>query len=197
MKLTDADVPLIVRIIDTADPHLQEAGVRLARAALRTVDESDALEPPLARHVSREIDPWVLEPLVDLLALSRADPMTVYQGLAAIHRKAPRGWGITRNRAIQPWRRVVGVYMQHAIQRAHPKERDFTYLPILERELGTHGWDATQRQILATTGIDPTSTLACCAAAERRRNHRAPTPQLASVPELGLVGPHASLRTDT
>jgi hypothetical protein len=156
MRFTADDVPLIVRIIDKTDPHLQEAGVRLARAALRTVDAAAELEPALARLVSREIDPWVLEALVDVLADTRYELTPVYQGLAQIHGKFPTsGWGILRNRAIQPWRRLVQVYLQHAIQVVRPRERDLAYLPILERELGTRGWEVTQRHILTSMGFDP------------------------------------------
>jgi hypothetical protein len=155
MRFSPSDVPLIVQLVDKTDPHLQEAGVRLARAALRTVDATDALEPAFARLVSRAIDPWVLEALVDLLAHTRAELPTVYRGLAAIHGQAPHGWGIVRNRAIQPWRRLVQVYTQNIIQTAHPRERDLAYLPILERELGTRGWEATQRHVLAGMGFDP------------------------------------------
>ena len=154
LKFAPADVPLIVRIIDKTDPHLQEAGVRLARASLRSVDAAAELEPALARLASREIDPWVLEALVELLADNRLELTTVYQGLAAIHGKPPRGWAIMRNRAIQPWRRLVQVYLQHAIQTLRPRERDLAYLPVLERELGTHGWEVTQRHILTNMGID-------------------------------------------
>jgi hypothetical protein len=156
MKFAPDDIPLIVSIIDKSDPHLQEAGVRLARAALRTVDAADALEPALARLVSREIDGWVLEALVHLLADSRAELTTVYQGLAKIHGKTPTGVrGIMRNRAIQPWRRLVQVYTQNIVQTARPRDRDLAYLPVLERELGTHGWEATQRHILLGMGFDP------------------------------------------
>ena len=106
--------------------------------------------------MSREIDGWVLEALVDLLGDMRADEMTaIYQGLAQIHGKSARGWGIARNRAIQPWRRVVQLYMQNVIQTVHPRPCDLAYLPVLERELGTHGWEVTQRHILQTLGFDP------------------------------------------
>jgi hypothetical protein len=161
MKFAASDVPLIVRIIDKTDPLLQEAGVRLARAALRTTDAAAELEPALARLVSHEIDPWVLEALVDLLAENRLDLTTVYQGLAQIHGKPTRtGWSIQRNRAIQPWRRLIQVYLQHAIQTHRPRDRDLAYLPVLERELGTHGWEITQRHILISMGFDPDEHLA-------------------------------------
>jgi len=156
MKFAESDIPLIVRIIDKTDPHLQEAGVRLARAAFRSAGGTDELEPALARLVSQPIDPWVLEALVDLLADTRAELTTVYQGLAQIHGQPPRReWGILRNRSIQPWRRLVQVYLQNAIQVVHPRERDLAYLPVLECELGTRGWDVTQRHILSNMGFDP------------------------------------------
>ncbi|HEY5926781.1 MAG TPA: hypothetical protein VIV11_34075 [Kofleriaceae bacterium] len=155
LRFAGNDVPLIVQLIDKTDPHLQEAGVRLARAALRSVTAASELEPALARLASREIDAWVLEALVDLLAEDHGDMTTVYQGLAAIHGKQARGWGIKRNRGIQPWRRLVQVYLQHAIQSVRPRPRDLAYLPVLERELGTHGWEVTQRHILTTMGFDP------------------------------------------
>ena len=155
MRFAESDVQLIVRIIDKSDPHLQEAGVRLARAALRSVDAGDALEPVLARLAAREIDPWVLEALVDLLAESRLELTSVYRELAANHGKSTRGFGIMRNRAIQPWRRLVQVYLQHAIQTSRPRDRDLAYLPVLEKELGTRGWEVTQRHILASMGFDP------------------------------------------
>jgi len=155
MRFTEGDVPFVVQMIDKTDPHLQEAGVRLARAALRHVDAAPVLEPALARLVSRDIDPWVLEALADVLAETRLELTSVYRELAARHGSAPSRMGIMRNRAIQPWRRIAQVYLQHAIQRLHPRERDLAYLPVLERELGTHGWEPTQRHILHTMGIDP------------------------------------------
>ena len=160
MKFAASDIPLIVRIIDKTEPLLQEAGVRLARAAMRSVDAEAELEPALAHLVSRDIDAWVLEALVDLLVDTRLELTTVYQGLAAIHGRSARGWGIQRNRAIQPWRRLVQVYLQHAIQTLRPRNRDLAYLPVLERELGTHGWEVTQRHILASMGFDPDEHLA-------------------------------------
>ena len=174
MRFTSDDVPLIVRIIDKADPHLQEAGIRLARSAIGAPDDTPTLEAALARVVSRDIDAWVLEALVDLLAFTRLELTTVYQKLAAVHGAtpaygeprrntsklgtstgAPHRRYIMRNRHIQPWRRLVELYQQNAIQTLEPRERDLAYLPILERELGTHGWRATQRHILTSMGFDP------------------------------------------
>jgi hypothetical protein len=169
MRFTSDDVPLIVRIIDKSDPHLQEAGIRLARSAIGAPDDTPALEAALARVVSREIDAWVLEALVDLLAFTRLELTSVYQKLAAVHGAtpaygeprgdestgAPRRRYILRNRHIQPWRRLVELYQQNAIQTLEPRERDLAYLPVLERELGTRGWRATQRHILTSMGFDP------------------------------------------
>jgi hypothetical protein len=165
MRFSADDVPLIVRMIDKPDPHLQEAGLRLARSAVGTFGETDELEAALARVVSRDIDGWVLEALVDLLATTRLELTAVYQKLAAVHGASSaheglssgptrRRW-IMRNRYIQPWRRLVELYEQNAIQTPEPRERDLAYLPVLERELGTRGWRATQRHILTRMGFDP------------------------------------------
>lgn len=148
------DVPFIAQLIDKHDVHLQEAGVRLAHSTLRYVDATAAFTPPLTRLVSREIDPWVLESLIDLLAYSQAPFDSVYEGLARIHRQPPKGFGIARNRHIDPWRRVVQVYESNAIQTLRPRARDMAVLPILEREHGTRGWEPTLRAILVRMGYD-------------------------------------------
>lgn len=155
LRFGDDDIPLIAQLVDKHDPHLQEAGVRLARSALRFSDAHAVLEPSLARLASREIDPWVLEALVEVLASTRHPFTPVYEGLAQMHGKAPRGVGIMRNRHIEPWRRLVAIYEQNAIQTLRPAPRDIAYLPILEREHGTRGWEPTVRSILTRLGYDP------------------------------------------
>jgi hypothetical protein len=155
MRFGPDDVPLIAQLIDKRDPLLQEAGVKLATAALRHVDAADSLEPALARLVSREIDAWVLESLVDLLAYNGQSFASVYEGLVRNHGRTSSGWVIMRNRHIDPWRRVVAMYEQHAIQTLRPGARDLAYLPILERQHGTRGWEPTVRSILLRMGHDP------------------------------------------
>jgi hypothetical protein len=148
------DVPLIVQLLDRADPHLQEAGVRLAGAAMRYVDPR-LFEPALTRLASRELDPWVLDALVDLLALDRHAFTPIYEGLAVRQARERPTWAIARPRAIQPWKRLIQLCKQNVIQTLHPHARDFAYLPILERELGTSGWEATVRHVVAGMGVDP------------------------------------------
>ncbi len=148
------DIPFIAQLIDKRDALLQEAGLRLARTAIRYVDATAALAAPLERLVSNEIDPWVLESLVDLLAYSQAPFDAVYEGLARIHGRAPKGFGIARNRHIDPWRRIVQVYEANALQTLRPRARDMAVLPILEREHGTRGWEPTLRAILVRMGYD-------------------------------------------
>lgn len=155
LRFSDEDVSFIAQLIDKRDPLLQEAGVRLGRAALRDVDATAAFAAPLERLVSNDIDPWVLESLVDLLAYSQAPFDAVYEGLARIHGRTPKGFGIARNRQIDPWRRVVQVYEANALQTLRPRARDMAVLPILEREHGTRGWEPTLRAILVRMGYDP------------------------------------------
>jgi hypothetical protein len=162
LRFTASDIPFIGQLIDKRDPHLQEAGVRLATASLRGASASafGQLEAPLARLTAQPIDSWVLESLVDLLAHTRRPMIPVYEGLVANHGKAPRGYGIMRNRHIEPWRRLVQhVYEQHALQTLRPQARDLVYLPILEREHGTHGWEPTVRAVLVRLGFEPEAHL--------------------------------------
>jgi hypothetical protein len=160
MRFDPTDVRPIATLIDKQDPHLQEAGLQLARAALRTVDANAAFEFPLTRLVAEEIDPWVLEALVELLQHSRHPYLAVYQGLVRNHGKRPKGPGIMRNRHIEPWSRLERVYEQHAIQTATPKPRDLVYLPILEAKHATTGWLPTLRAILTKLGFDPDQHIA-------------------------------------
>lgn len=159
LQFEPGDLAAIACLIEKTDPHLQEAGVQLARAAWRTVDVAE-LEPPLARLVARPIDPWVAEALADLLADPRLALPTVYANLVKIHGKSPAGPGIMRNRGIRPWARLEGVYEQHMLHVRSPAPRDLAYLPILERRMGTRGWAATQRAILTRMGFDPDAHLA-------------------------------------
>ena len=97
----------------------------------------------------------MLEALVALLQQSSA-PAAVYRELAKRHGQSSRGLaGIMRNRGIQPWRELESVYAQHVIQVLEPGELERAVLPVLEKQLGTKGFLATQDRILRDMGFDP------------------------------------------
>jgi hypothetical protein len=116
-----ADVRALVALLRAPDPHLQEAGVELATAALRTIDAGEQLEPHLAALASAGTDPYVLEALVELLeehalprlfdalaALDRATPAHAPPGRIGPAVPAPRADRtrfILRNRLADPWPR--------------------------------------------------------------------------------------------
>lgn len=155
MRFTEADLDRIARIVGKRDALLQEAGVELAAAALRQIGGDERLEPALAQLVAQPIDPWVLKALLAVLRDGSRTLTTVYEGLARIHEQPPRTFGIMRNAAIGPWRDLITIYEQHAIQTLRPQQRDLAYLPILERMHRTRGWEATARAILTKMGFDP------------------------------------------
>ncbi len=159
MRFEDDDLSAIAAIIDKPDPFLQEAGLRLARAASRTLSAEAMIEPSLVLLVGRDdLDPWVLDAIIDLLTETRDSFTSVYQALAKVHGRAdgrPRFTGIMRNRAIHPWNRLEHLYQQLVIQTLDPTPRDLAYLPILETKLSTRGWEPTLRHIMAEMGHDP------------------------------------------
>ena len=153
--------PIIV-LLKKPDPHLQEAGVVLAAAALRSVDGAAAIEPALAALASApDLDPWVLQSIVDLLQrhIGPRGPLftKVYRVLVTLkpdvspHRRLP---GIMRNRGIDPFRDLIQLYEQHLLQTLHPTARDLLLLPILEARHHTRGWKETLVRVLQTMGND-------------------------------------------
>jgi hypothetical protein len=176
LRFTDADLPAIVALIGKSDPHLQEAGIELATAAVRSVSgATEALDEAIARLLERGVpDSWVVHALVDYLAVVRSSRVEIYEALARFHlahldeQERPRQLStspppsiapptvIARNRYIDPWRDLVRrVYDQSAIQTLRPTPADLAVLPVLERVHGTRGWDQTQRAILTQLGTDP------------------------------------------
>lgn len=166
-----SDVPALIALFAKEDPHLQEAGVELATALIRIVSGALMhLEPALVSLAARELDPWVVEAIVELL--EHAPSATVIMVLAPRHQDdlAPRGLPlmppafpaatptafpalssapparrfIARNRLPQPWLRLEQLYAQLALAAgAFPAPHDLAYLPILERRYETHGWRET------------------------------------------------------
>ncbi|HSN25282.1 MAG TPA: hypothetical protein VLT45_03320 [Kofleriaceae bacterium] len=153
-----SDVPALVALFAKADPHLQEAGLELATALVRIVSGAILhLEPALTALAARDLDPWVLEALVELLEHAPAAP--VIMALAPRHQDelAPRSVSSTpptppatrhrfilRNRLPQPWLRLEQLYAQLALAAgAMPAPHDLAYLPILEHRFHTQGWKQT------------------------------------------------------
>jgi len=165
-----SDVPALAALFRSADPHLQEAGIELTTALLRSAPPGvltstrAALEPALAALVGPDLDPYVLEALAGLLA---EHPLTsVIAALARVHvderarrlalgppfpasPPVPRpGIHIHRNRMPQPWQRLEELYAQLALAAGDaPSARDLAYLPVLEARHGTRGWQATRAAI--------------------------------------------------
>jgi len=154
-----SDVPVLVALFAKHDPHLQEAGVELATALIRIVSGALLhLEAPLAELAARDLDPYVVEALVELL--EHAPSPAVIAALAPRHQDmlAPRELPptppsparfehnrmILRNRMPQPWLRLEQLYAQLALTAGPtPAAHDLAYLPILEHRLGTRGWEQT------------------------------------------------------
>ena len=152
----------IVALIKKRDPHLQEAGVSLAAAALRNVDGAQAIEPALAALAGApDLDTWVLQAIVDLLS-GHIGPRgalftEVYRVLVKLKpvarsRRGPPG--IMRNRAINPFGDLIGLYEQHLLQTLNPTARDLLLLPALEARHHTRGWQPTMVRVLQTMGLD-------------------------------------------
>jgi hypothetical protein len=163
-----SDVPALIALFAKQDPHLEEAGVELATALIRIV--SGALmhiEPALVELASRDLDPYVVEAIVELLELAPSAP--VIMALAPRHQDElaqralpaipptfpaatpvafpaltpPRRF-ILRNRMPQPWLRLEQLYAQLALAAgAFPAPHDLAYLPILEHRFETCGWAQT------------------------------------------------------
>jgi hypothetical protein len=155
-----SDVPALIALLAKPDPHLQEAGVELATALVRIVSGALMhLEAALVTLAARDLDPWVVEAIVELL--EHAPSKLVIIALAARHQDtlAPRELPLTppvvaaplshhrcilRNRLPQPWIRLEQLYGQLALAAgATPAPHDLAYLPILERRFQTHGWEQT------------------------------------------------------
>ena len=121
------------------------------------------LEPALVTLAGRELDPWVVEAIVELL--EHAPSATVIMALAPRHQDelaaralpdtppafpvatpaalAKRRF-IMRNRLPQPWLRLEQLYAQLALAAgAFPAPHDLAYLPILEHRYQTRGWRQT------------------------------------------------------
>jgi hypothetical protein len=153
-------LPHLLALIGKPDPHLQEAGVQLAEAALSHLDCADAIEPAIAALLARPVDSWVLEAIIDLLhrSIGPLGPQftSIYRALIALPPGArAAGDGIQRNRYINPRARLLTLYQQHALQTIEPTDRDLLLLPLLEARHGTRGWRETQLAILAAMGLDP------------------------------------------
>jgi hypothetical protein len=131
---TAQDVPAIAALLRAPDPHLQEAGIELATAALHGLDASAhddagptrgldaaALEPHLVALATFESDPYVLEALVALLeehampglfaTLAHLEPLAPSRFPPPVAPtsypppRAARARFILRNRMAEPWRR--------------------------------------------------------------------------------------------
>lgn len=165
-----SDVPALVALFEKGDPHLQEAGVELATALVRLVSGAILhVEPALAELAAHDLDPWVVEAIVELL--EHAPSARVIMALAPRHRDElaahdrdelasrepptsppspappaadPHRRFILRNRLPQPWLRLEQLYAQLALAAgATPAPHDFAYLPILEHRFQTQGWQQT------------------------------------------------------
>jgi hypothetical protein len=163
-----SDVPALIALFGKEDPHLQEAGVELATALIRIVSGALMhLEAALVELASRDLDPYVVEALVELL--EHAPSATVIMALAPRHQDelapralpamppafpaatptpfpvlAPQRRSIMRNRRPQPWLRLEQLYAQLALAAgAFPAPHDLAYLPILEHRYETQGWRQT------------------------------------------------------
>lgn len=167
-----SDVPALTALFAKHDPHLQEAGVELATALIRIVSGALMhLEPALARLASCDLDPWVVEAIVELLehapsaavimalarrhqdelatrALPASPPAVSAATPAALPARTPARRFILRNRLPQPWLRLEQLYAQLAlVAGAFPAPHDLAYLPILEHRFATRGWGPTHEAL--------------------------------------------------
>ena len=180
MPFADRHADALVALIDKDDPHLQEAGLRLAAAAARRTGElGERLELPLTRLLERDtVDQWVLRAVVRLLGCfigPEAPPLTsVYRELVRVL-QAPAGEadggeddageqdassgevrpGIMRNMFINPRREAIDLFEQIALQSLHPGDRELAILPVLEEHNETRGWRDTVVCLLERMGLDP------------------------------------------
>jgi hypothetical protein len=147
----------VLALLEKRDPHLHEAGVRLAARAIELTDDVEAFESRVAALLrDPQLELWVLQAVVDLLRrfVGPRGPLFTEAYRALVSLPPPRGRRIMRNRFIAPQRDLDELYEQHALQTLRPTERDLLFLPVLEARYGTRGWRPTVVSILEKMGLD-------------------------------------------
>ena len=147
--------PLIIEMLRKSDPYLQEAGVKLATASVRTLNDYTGLEAPFCDILNRaDLDPWVLRAIVQFASVScnRISPPLVkfYADFAAVAYErtptcSPGKTIILRQMGIDPYLDARRCVLQVMLNSTNPTPRSDAILPYLERAFNTKGWSDTYK----------------------------------------------------
>jgi hypothetical protein len=149
--------PLIIELLRKADPYIQEAGVKLATASVRKLNDYSGLESPICDVLRQtDLDPWVLHAIVEFASVSCntiSPPLVKFYGaFAAVAyerlsaKRAPEAKGktfIMRTRGIEPYENARRWVIQVMLTSKNPTPRSEAVLPYLERAFNTKGWADT------------------------------------------------------
>ncbi|WP_455203027.1 hypothetical protein [Kaarinaea lacus] len=165
LPFKEQHIPNICSLIDKQSPYLQEAGIKLAIACIRDVENHRQMSKAICKILKRKnLDPWVLLAIVKF-ARETAHPIRfpplvcLYKGLAQwafelepIKRK-PFSGNIMRNMGINPVREAQDVLDQIMINRYSKPSIIKAILPYLERQYDTRGAEVTTKAIRTKLGI--------------------------------------------
>jgi hypothetical protein len=158
LPFKERHVPLIIRLLGRADPHLQEAGVELAGASAGRLAVLHLYENPLrAILAQKDLDPWVLQALNQHFL-----PQTIYahrQRIPAFFRAyASVAYGpepapkllpaIQRTRPIHPYADARSI-IEHRIAASTSADEEIeAMLPIVEKAIGVAGYAAVRKALI-------------------------------------------------
>ncbi|MFZ4394842.1 MAG: hypothetical protein ACOYOU_04360 [Kiritimatiellia bacterium] len=162
-------LPQIILLLQKKDPYLQEAGVNLATASVKSLNNYSGLEDPLCALLKKpDLDGWVLYALVQFAkeamnpnspaltnffgALAEATvgqltPKTGKAGVAAADRPLV-GIGMGRQMPINPEKDAKTILDWIVMYTEEQTPRVRAILPYLEKAYGTKGWKATRAAAL-------------------------------------------------
>lgn len=152
-------LPLIIKLIKKSDPFLQEAGVLLASASVRVLNDYSGLEAPLCDLLKTpDLDPWVLHAIVQFAGLSNNSRspglVNLYSSLSEVafdgtteRQRGRQGVVIMRNKGIRPHADARQLMDQVMLNSTKPTPRSVAILPYLEKACGTKGWEDTYQAV--------------------------------------------------
>ncbi len=148
----------IIELLKKKDPHLQEAGVKLATASVSKLYDYTGLEEPLCNILGQsDLEPWVLDAICWFACATQghdSPPLTkFYREFAAVayerspQKKAPepRRSAFLRSAGIQPYEDARKWVIQVMAGSEKPTPRSIAVLPYLERAFKTKGWAETHK----------------------------------------------------
>jgi hypothetical protein len=151
--------PLIIRLLQKSDPYLQEAGIKLATSSVNRLNDYSDMEAPICALLKQpDLDPWVLEAIVQFASVackSRSPDLVNFwsEFAAAAYERRPATTAptpgktrfIMRQMGIQPYEDARRWVVQLMLSSTNPTPRSEAVLPYLERAFRTKGWADTYR----------------------------------------------------